>query len=75
VFVTVANSGPVVPETAVESLFEPFRRLAGRTVPEGAGLGLSIVRSVVTAHGATLTASSQPGGGLDIRIVAAARPS
>ena len=38
-------------------------------VRDGAGLGLSIARSVVTAHHATATARSQPEGGLDISVV------
>ena len=45
----VSNSGPLVPPEQVETLFEPFRRLDGNraTHPHGAGLGLSIVRSIV----------------------------
>ena len=55
---------------AVPSLFEPFRRMQARTgVRDGAGLGLSIARSVATAHHATVTARSQPAGGLDISVV------
>jgi signal transduction histidine kinase len=60
----IANSGPFIPEDAVPSLFEPFRRMEARTgVREGVGLGLSIARSVVTAHRATVTARSQPPAG------------
>jgi signal transduction histidine kinase len=55
---------------AVPSLFEPFRRMEARTgVRDGAGLGLSIAQSVVTAHHATVTVRSQPAGGLDISVV------
>ena len=69
VFFEIANSGPVVPDEAVSSLFEPFRRLAGRTGRhDGAGLGLSIAQSIAAVHGATVVARSQPGGGLDIRV-------
>jgi signal transduction histidine kinase len=69
-YLQIANSGPFVPDHAVPSLFEPFRRLQTRTgVRDGVGLGLSIARSVVTAHGATVTARSQPAGGLDISVV------
>jgi K+-sensing histidine kinase KdpD len=38
-------------------------------VRDGVGLGLCIARSVLTAHRATLTARSQPAGGLDISVV------
>ena len=70
VYLEIANSGPIVPDDAVPSLFEPFRRMQVRAgVREGFGLGLSITRSVVTAHRATVTARSQPAGGLDISVV------
>jgi signal transduction histidine kinase len=70
VYLQIANSGPFIPDDAVPSLFEPFRRMEARTgVRDGVGLGLSITRSVVTAHRATVTARSQPGGGLDISVV------
>jgi signal transduction histidine kinase len=70
VYLEVANSGPLIPDDAVPSLFEPFRRMQARTgVRDGVGLGLSIARSVVTAHRATVTARSQPAGGLDISVV------
>jgi signal transduction histidine kinase len=69
-YLEIANSGPFVPDDAVPSLFEPFRRLETRTgVRDGVGLGLSIARSVVTAHGATVTARSQPAGGLDVSVL------
>jgi signal transduction histidine kinase len=42
---------------------------------DGVGLGLSIARSVITAHRATVTARSQPGGGLDISVVIPQRQS
>nr|WP_237529031.1 ATP-binding protein [Streptomyces sp. SID5770] len=69
---TVVNTGPVVPPDDVEGLFEPFRRGEGRdrTGP-GAGLGLSIVRSVATAHGGTATAAARgadEGGGLVVTV-------
>jgi signal transduction histidine kinase len=69
-YLEIANSGPLIPDDAVPSLFEPFRRREARTgVRVGVGLGLSIARSVITAHRATVTARSQPGGGLDICVV------
>jgi len=67
---TVRNTGQDVPAEAVTSLFEPFRRLtADRTSHGGgAGLGLSIVRSVTTAHGGTIRARPRAGGGLIVEI-------
>jgi signal transduction histidine kinase len=66
----VSNSGPVVPAEQLDALFDPFRRLDRNraTHPHGAGLGLSIVRSVVQAHGGQLAAATRDGGGLTIKI-------
>jgi signal transduction histidine kinase len=68
--VEVSNSGPVVPAYEIPSLFEPFRRLgADRLVTaKGAGLGLSIVRSVARAHGGDATARPREGGGLVVTV-------
>jgi signal transduction histidine kinase len=66
---TVANSGPVVAATAVDELFEPFRRGGtARTATRGAGLGLSIVRAVAAAHGGEVSAAPRPEGGLDVTV-------
>ena len=63
--ITVTNTGPLVPESAVESLLEPFTRLDGRVGNgQGAGLGLSIVASVVSAHHGHLQAEALPNGGM-----------
>ncbi|GAA1100302.1 sensor histidine kinase [Nocardiopsis composta] len=75
--VQVENAGPVVPGYEIEGLFEPFRRATGNRVASGksAGLGLSIVRSVVRAHGGTVSAWPRAGGGLVVTVAfpAAAR--
>ena len=70
------NTGPEIPAEAVPALFEPFRRLgADRTVNRGgAGLGLSIVRSITTAHGGTIRARPRTGGGLIVEISLPATP-
>jgi signal transduction histidine kinase len=71
-FVRVANGGREIPADQVESLFEPFRRLHGRVASpsgvRGAGLGLSIVRSVARAHGGDAHARALPGGGLEVTV-------
>ena len=56
---TVANGGPIIRPEEIETLFDPFRRLRqARTGSDrGAGLGLSIVRAVATAHGGGVTST------------------
>nr|WP_262379431.1 HAMP domain-containing sensor histidine kinase [Nonomuraea sp. PA05] len=68
--VQVANTGQHVPAYEVNSLFEPFRRLHADRVDsaKGSGLGLSIVRAVVQAHGGNVTAVPRDGGGLVVTI-------
>ena len=68
-YLTVTNGGPVIAEDMTPLLFEPFRRLDGPAAGgPGMGLGLSIVRSVTTAHHGTVTARSRPAGGLDVSV-------
>jgi signal transduction histidine kinase len=64
----VVNTGPVIPVSDVERLFEPFVRFAGRTRHEGFGLGLALVRSIAKVHDGTVTASAVPTGGLDVVV-------
>ncbi len=71
---TVENPGPMVPTYEIPGLFEPFRRLATteRRATQGgnhgAGLGLSIVRSVAHAHGGDVHAVPRRDGGLTINV-------
>ncbi|GAA4375861.1 ATP-binding protein [Actinomadura sp. NPDC048032] len=78
-FLRVVNTGRPVPSYEVATIFEPFRRLrADRTGSrDGAGLGLSIVRAVVTAHGGSIDTVPRPDGGLSItvRLPVAAEPA
>lgn len=66
----VHNSGPKVPAETAPALFEPFRRLSAERTHQrdGAGLGLSIVRSIATAHGGTVTAKPGENGGLKVTV-------
>jgi signal transduction histidine kinase len=68
--VTVSNTGPLVPPGEVDRLFQPFERPGSQRVRQGGGhgLGLAIVRAIVTVHGAELTARARPEGGLDISV-------
>ncbi|HEY2653626.1 MAG TPA: ATP-binding protein, partial [Solirubrobacteraceae bacterium] len=67
---TIANSGPIIPEADIDRLFQPFQRLhSNRTYhADSHGLGLSIVQSIAAAHGATLNARADPDGGFQIEV-------
>ena len=68
--IIVTDQGPGIPETEFERVFEPFYRLEKSRSREtgGSGLGFSIARSIVQAHGGTITLENQAGGGLAVRI-------
>lgn len=69
-FVSVSNSGPVIPPDQVDRLLEPFQRLvpARPGADGGVGLGLSIVAAIAGAHQADLAAHPKPGGGLVVEV-------
>jgi signal transduction histidine kinase len=66
----VANSGPSVAPDVVARLFEPFFRTDDSRSRDsgGAGLGLSIVAAVASAHRGEATASARPAGGLVVTV-------
>jgi signal transduction histidine kinase len=68
---SVSNGGRLIPPGDVSRLFQPFQRLGTERVRAGAGygLGLAIVRAIVSAHGAEVTAAARPDGGLTVEVV------
>ncbi|MEV5576517.1 ATP-binding protein [Spirillospora sp. NPDC052269] len=66
----VRNTGPVVPADQVDTIFQPFQRLAATRLGgrDGQGIGLSIVAAIVTAHDADLHAEAPPEGGLEVAV-------
>jgi signal transduction histidine kinase len=68
--VRVTDSGPGVPEDALDKLFRPFYRIddaRGRQTG-GVGLGLAITDRAVRLHGGTIRVSNRPQGGLMVEI-------
>jgi signal transduction histidine kinase len=67
---TVLNTGPIVPATKLDQLFQPFERMEGSRTADakGFGLGLSIVQAIATAHDAVITARPRLSGGLLVEV-------
>ncbi len=73
--VSVADRGPGIPEDELPRAFERFhlRGRAGSASPDGAGLGLAIVRELTEAMGGTATVANAPAGGAVFTIELPAR--
>jgi signal transduction histidine kinase len=66
VAITVEDTGAGIPPEALPHVFDRFVKAADSG---GAGLGLAIAKSLVEAHGGTITAESPPGKGTTMRFV------
>ena len=69
--ITVEDDGPGIPDGDRERVFQPFVRLEESRGREtgGSGLGLTIARAVVRAHGGEITLANRPEGGLRVTII------
>jgi signal transduction histidine kinase len=65
ILVTVADSGPGIPDADKDKIFERFRQIrqAKKAAGQGAGLGLSICRIIAQAHRGAIWVEDNPGGG------------
>ncbi|MEX2047452.1 MAG: ATP-binding protein [Chloroflexota bacterium] len=61
--VEVADDGPGIGIDAMDRLFKPFLRGAGREGARGSGLGLAVARGLVEAHGGRIAVRNRPEGG------------
>ena len=71
VLVEVADRGPGVPPGTEQAVFERFYRAGGTASTDagaGAGLGLTICRGIVRAHGGEIWMEPRPGGGASVRF-------
>ncbi len=59
----VRDSGAGLPPGSEERVFERFYRADAARSGEGSGLGLSIARAIIEAHGGTIRAGTAEGGG------------
>ncbi|MDP7152534.1 MAG: ATP-binding protein [Paracoccaceae bacterium] len=70
IVIHVDDEGPGIPEASIDRVFDPFVRLdESRSLETGGhGLGLSIARSILRAHGGDITLSNRETGGLRATI-------
>lgn len=70
VLIRIDDDGPGIPEELQEEAFRPFRRLEASRSREtgGTGLGLSVARTIVRAHGGDISLTNRGEGGLRIEI-------
>jgi len=72
--IVVADRGPGLAPGETERVFEKFVRGAAHGARRGVGLGLTIARRIVEAHGGTIRARARAGGGAEFVITLPAAP-
>jgi signal transduction histidine kinase len=73
VAVEVSDTGCGIPADQLEAIFEPF--FSTKAPGEGAGLGLSVCRSIVEALGGTIEVESEVGVGSTFRVLLPVAPA
>jgi signal transduction histidine kinase len=68
--IEIQDDGPGIPDTEKTKVFEPFYRTdtARESDRQGMGLGLSIARSIILAHGGTIELRDREPHGLNVHI-------
>jgi signal transduction histidine kinase len=72
---SVADTGIGIAQEHLPHLFDKFFRVPGQLRSNGTGLGLPIVREIVTAHRGTIYCDSHPGEGTVFRVTLPAESS
>ena len=68
--ISVCDEGPGIDENNTEKLFQPFYT----TKPDGMGIGLPLCRTIVRAHGGSLSVANRQPSGADFRMWLPANP-
>lgn len=68
--ISVEDEGPGMPEAQLEAVFDPFYRIEPSRSRDtgGVGLGLSVARSIIDAHGGRIVLANRPAGGLQVMV-------
>ena len=74
--IAVSDKGIGIPEKDIEKLFTPFFRASNTTTISGTGVGLSIVKEFIDAHGGTIEVQTQQNEGstFTVRLPLIAKP-
>jgi signal transduction histidine kinase len=65
IWLRLRDNGPGIPPERIQKIFTPFYT----SKSNGTGLGLALSRKLVEAHGGTIGARSDPGGGAEVTVV------
>ncbi len=65
----VADTGEGIPDSARQTIFEPFRRVEKAGMPEGSGLGLSIVSQLTSLMKGRIELESKVGQGSTFTVI------
>ncbi len=68
IIVSVADEGPGLPPGEEKRIFEKFHRAVPEGTQSGVGLGLSIAKAILQAHGGAIEAENLPAGGAVFRF-------
>ncbi|KPW00041.1 two-component system sensor histidine kinase EnvZ [Pseudoalteromonas sp. P1-11] len=68
VVIAVNDTGPGIPESELESVFEPFKQGDTARGSEGSGLGLAIIKRIIDMHDGKVKLENRPEGGLSAQI-------
>jgi two-component system OmpR family sensor kinase len=66
--IEIRDQGPGAPAQTMQTMFDPFVRLHDQPLTDGFGLGLSIARRAILAHGGTIEVENLEPSGLSISI-------
>lgn len=71
ILIRIDDSGSGIPEEFLEDAFKPFQRLEASRNREtgGTGLGLTVARTIIRAHGGDITLTNRSEGGLRVDIL------
>ncbi len=66
--ISIADRGLGIPENLLKKIFDKFFQIRTESAQSGVGLGLSICRAIVEAHGGEIHALLREGGGLEMKF-------